>query len=142
MRRTTRLSDSTTRRYTSRPHIHNGRLKEEGTLRLLEGEYDDLIGHADRAFGFRTAATAAEGIAATLAAIPSINVLAAYWGVGTQMKISGGEILCQYWQSNQFGLEYRGYERGLARTVRFQEQPPTSVAPTTGSFKATWRPAS
>jgi hypothetical protein len=78
--------------------------KEEGTLRLLEGEYDDLIGHADRAFGFRTAATAAEGIAATLAAIPSTNLLAAYWGVGTQVKISGGEILANVGRATSSAL--------------------------------------
>jgi hypothetical protein len=68
-------------------------LKEEGKLFLHAGEYDELNVHADRAFGFRVASAAAEGITATLAAIPSVNMKAAYWGVGPDVKIAGGEIL-------------------------------------------------
>lgn len=66
--------------------------KEEGTLRLLEGEYDEMNVHADWAQVYRTAAMATEGIAAALSAIPSLNIKAAYWGVGPDSKITGGEI--------------------------------------------------
>jgi len=67
--------------------------EEDGTLHLVVGEYDDLNVHADAAFLGRIAASASEGITAGLAAIPSVNLKMSYWGVGSEMKISGGEIL-------------------------------------------------
>jgi hypothetical protein len=67
--------------------------RADGTLQLLEGEYDDLNGHADRAFAFRIAGSAADAIAAGLSMIPQLNVKAAYWGVGTETELTGGAFI-------------------------------------------------
>jgi Tc toxin complex TcA C-terminal TcB-binding domain len=64
--------------------------KEEGTLRLLAGEYDELNKQADFAEDYRIKASIVEGIAATLsAAIPTITITAT---PGQDVKIGGGEI--------------------------------------------------
>jgi len=67
--------------------------KEEGTLSLLVGEYDELNGHADRAFAFRVAAASTDGVTAGLAMIPSFSVALKPFGTGSETKIFGGEIL-------------------------------------------------
>ena len=76
----------------SAPSYPQRSTKEDGTLRLLVGEYDDLNGHADRAFAFRTAAAVTDAVSSGLAAIPSLEIKGAYWGIGVDSKVSGGDI--------------------------------------------------
>jgi len=66
--------------------------KEEGNLRLLAGEYDDLNGHAERALAARISAGAAETVASGLAAVPTLYIKAAYWGIGPKAKMAGGDV--------------------------------------------------
>jgi hypothetical protein len=80
--------------------------KEEGTLRLLAGEYDDLNGHADRAFGFRSAAAANEAITAGLAALPDIGLDMAYWGIGGKTDVAGGRFLANAGRAVSAGLGF------------------------------------
>ena len=76
------------------PSYPQRKIKEEGTLRLFEGEYDELNGHADRAFAFRTAAAVTDGITAVLALIPDLSLKAAYWGIGAETgRVTGGTPL-------------------------------------------------
>jgi hypothetical protein len=82
-------------------------IKEDGKLKLLAGEYDELLGHPDRAFGLRTAAGAEEGIAATLsAAIPRITIKSAPYGVGTETEVSTGEIFSNVGRAISSGLNF------------------------------------
>lgn len=90
--------------------------KTEGTLRLLAGEYDELIGHADRAFGFRTAAAATEVITAGLALIPGFYAKVAYWGIGGESKITSGELLSNAGRAVTAGLSF------LAQNEEWQGQ--------------------
>jgi hypothetical protein len=64
--------------------------RQEGRLQLHVGEYDELNEHAERALAARISASAAEGIAAILSAIPTLHVKAAYWGIGGDTTVPGG----------------------------------------------------
>ncbi|MDH3444813.1 MAG: toxin, partial [Deltaproteobacteria bacterium] len=68
-------------------------LKTEGRLKLHVGEYDELIGHADRAFGFRAAASVNDAIVQGLSLIPDAVVVTAPMGGGTLTEIFGGTKL-------------------------------------------------
>ena len=87
------------------PSYPQRELKDEGTLRLLAGEYDDLNGHADRAFGFRTNASTSDIITAGLALIPNLNVKASYWGMGPEgHQLTGGSPLSKAGQAARASL--------------------------------------
>jgi hypothetical protein len=79
-------------------------MQDEGTLRLLEGEYDEMNGHADRAFAFRVAAAGTDVVTSGLAAIPNVNVKMAYWGVGGESELTGGAFLANVGRAVTSGL--------------------------------------
>ena len=95
--------------------------KEEGTLHLLAGEYDELIGHADRAFGLRTAASGSEVITAGLSMIPDFEVVVTAHGVWHQISHFRRLVFRPGRKSGHRRIELFGPERGLARTVRVQD---------------------
>ena len=66
---------------------------EDGTLRLLPGEYNELNVHAEKAFELRNGAAGTEALVAVLALIPDFSLKAAFWGVGSDARIAGGTPL-------------------------------------------------
>jgi hypothetical protein len=80
--------------------------KEEGRLHLHKGEHDELNEHADRALAARISGTGAETIAAALSAIPTFYVKAAYWGLGADAKVGGGDVFSSIGRavSSGFGI--------------------------------------
>jgi hypothetical protein len=85
-------------------------LKEEGTLRLLVGEYDELNVHAADARENRLLGLRAEQTAAGLAIIPGFGINMSFWGVGPKANISGGEFFSRIGQavSSEFNFRAQG----------------------------------
>jgi hypothetical protein len=67
--------------------------ENEGWLNLLQGEYDDLNEFADRALGAMISSAGSEVIRAALALIPTFHLKAAYWGMGADARVGGGDPL-------------------------------------------------
>src|SRR5262249_55473695 len=64
----------------------------EGTLYLNTNEDVDLNKHSDLALAAHISAAGAEVIASALSAIPTLYVKAAYWGLGADAKVVGGDV--------------------------------------------------
>ncbi len=73
--------------YPSKEHLG------EGILNLNRNEDDELNNHMPSSRDYQVAASFSDGIGQALVYIPSFEVKLAYWGVGSGMKVSGGQML-------------------------------------------------
>lgn len=80
-------------------------LKEEGRLKLLAGEYDDINGHADRALAAKISAAGTEVITGFLALIPTFHLKASFWGVGPDARVGGGDPLASAGRAVSSGFD-------------------------------------
>ena len=80
-------------------------LKEEGRLKLLGGEHDDLNGHADRALAAKISAAGTEVITGFLALIPTFHLKASFWGVGPDARVGGGDPLASAGRAVSSGFD-------------------------------------
>jgi Tc toxin complex TcA C-terminal TcB-binding domain len=94
--------------------------KEEGTLRLLVGEYDDLNVHSDSAQAWRERAAGSDMTASGLAAIPAFNVNMHFWGLGASSQIAAGQMLADAARavSAYFNIEAQSDDRAGQRASK------------------------
>jgi hypothetical protein len=83
-------------------------VKQEGRLSLLSNEYEDLNGHAERALASRISAQSVNTIAGVLALIPTFHLKAAYWGIGADARVGGGDPLAAAGQAVSSGFSIWG----------------------------------
>jgi hypothetical protein len=80
-------------------------LKEEGRLKLLNGEYEELNGHADRALAAKISAAGTEVLTGILALIPTFHLKASFWGVGPDARVGGGDPLASAGRAVSSGFD-------------------------------------
>jgi hypothetical protein len=83
-------------------------LKKEGRLSLRTGEYEELNGHADRALAARITAQSTDVVGGVLALIPTFHLKAAYWGIGPDARLGGGDPLATASRAVSAGFELWG----------------------------------
>ena len=82
--------------------------RKEGRLSLHAGEYEELNGHADRALAARISAQGVDIVSGVLALIPTFHLKAAYWGIGPDARLGGGDPLATAGRAVSSGFEIWG----------------------------------
>src|SRR5262249_8272824 len=94
--------------------------KEEGKLKLLTCEYDDLNTHSDSAQAWRERATGSDIAASLLSAIPGFGIKMHFWGIGATTEIPLGQMLSDAARatSSYFSIEAQSDERAGQRASK------------------------